>query len=120
MAANALCLVGLCMFDELCGHSAPKLVRSNLGVLKNEGSCCHYSSLTYVAVVEECCSHAYERAVVDGAGMHCGIVSYGYVVAYHCWTCGVGDVYAGSVLHVGAVANGDWGDIASYHGVEPY
>ena len=41
--------------------------------------------------------------------MHCGIVTYGDIIANDGGTSGVGDVNARTILHVGAVADGDGG-----------
>ena len=113
-------LAGAGGLDVLGGDAAPDLVRGYLGALQHQGTGGDDGALPHLAVVEDGGPHADEGAVADGAGMEGDIVADGDVAAYMRGADVVGHVYAASVLHVGAVANGDRGHVATHHGVEPH
>ena len=58
--------------------------------------------------------------VVDGAGMDGDVMADGDIRADMRRTCVEGDVHAGAVLDIRAVADGDRGHVATDDGVEPY
>ena len=113
-------LAGAGGLDILGGDAAPDLVRGYLGALQHKGAGGDDGTLPHLAVVEDGGTHAYEGTVADGAGMEGDVVAYGDVAAYTRGADVVGHVYAGAVLHVGAVADGDGGHVAAHHGVEPH
>lgn len=52
--------------------------------------------------------------------MYGGVVAYGDIVLHDGGAGGVGDVYAGTILHVATIAHCDGGDIASDNSTKPY
>ena len=70
-------------------------------------------------MIEQGGTHTDESSVANGAGMHCGIVTYGDIIANDGGTSGVGDMNARTILHVGAVADGDGSHISTYHSIKP-
>ena len=112
-------LAGARGLDIAGGDAAPYLVWRNAGALKHQGASGNDRPLAHLAMVEEGGPHADEGTVVDGAGVDGAVVSDGDVAADLGGTGIVGDMDAGAVLHVGAVAYGDGGHIASHHCIEP-
>ena len=113
-------LAGAGGLDVLGGDAAPDLVKGYLGALQHQGAGSHNGALPYLAVVEQGGTHAYEGAVMDGAGMHGDVVANGDIAADMGGAGVVRHMDTGAVLHVGAVANGDGGHIATHHSVEPH
>ena len=106
--------------DEFGRNAAPQLVVTYLCILQHERPGGHHGPAPHLASVEQGGPHAYQCAVMHGAGMHGCVVADGHVVAYHRRAGGVGDMDARAVLDVGAVANGYRGYVAAHDRVEPY
>ena len=119
MGGETLRLVWACLLDEFRWHAAPNLVGTDLRALQDEGSGSHDGAFTHHDVVEDGGPHADECAALDGAGVDGGVVTDGDIVFDDGGTYLVGDVHAGTVLHVHAVAHMDVGHIATDYGIEP-
>ena len=113
-------LAGAGGLDIFGGDAAPDLVRRYLCALQHQGAGGDDGALPHLAVVEDGGTHAYEGAVVDGAGVDGDVVADGDVAAYMRGADVVGHVYAASVLHVGAVTKGDGRHVTAHHSVEPH
>ena len=113
-------LAGAGGLDVSCGDAAPYLVRGYLGTLQNKGAGGDDGAFANLAVVEQGGTHANEGAVADGASMEGDVVADGDVAADMRGAGLMRYMYAGAVLHVGAVADCYWGHVATHHGVEPH
>lgn len=100
-------------------NTTPNLVRRYLRILKHQGSCSYNRPFTHLATVEQRSSHTNQCVIMNSASMNGNIVSDGNVAADVRRTCLMGNVDTGTVLYIGAVANGDGGYIAPYYGIEP-
>jgi len=107
-------------FEVVGWYAAPDFVGWYLGVLQDEGSGGDDAALADLAAVEEGGAHADEGVVADGAGVDGDVMTDGDIGADVGGSGVVGDVDAGAVLHVGAVADGDGGDVATHDGIEPH
>ena len=119
MLGKALCLVGTCLLDKLGRHSAPYLVLTNLCALQHQCAGSYYCALAHFGIVEHRCAHAYQRSAAYRAGMHGGVVAYAHVVFNDNRTGGVGNMHAGTVLHVYTVAYGYGSHVSAHHGGKP-
>ena len=101
---ETLCLILLGVLDKLGRNATPQFMGTYLGVLQHQGTGSYNSPLAYLTVVEQSGSHAYQRTIMDGTGMHRGIVTDGNIIANDGGTSGVGDVDARAILHIGATS----------------
>ena len=113
-------LAGSYGLEVLGRHAAPYLVRRNLCVLQYQGTGSHDGAFAHLAAVEQGRAHADESVIVNGAGMDGDVMAYRHVVADMGRTCVEGYMHAAAVLDVRAVADGDWGYVATNDGIEPY
>ena len=112
-------LAGTGGLDIFGWYASPYLVGRYFCVLKHQCTGGNNGSLAHLTAVEERTAHADEGTVMDGAGVDGDVMAYGDVAADVCGASVVGDVDARAVLDVGAVANGDGGNVAAYNGIEP-
>ena len=112
-------LAGSGGLDVLGGYAAPDFAGADLGVLEHQCAGGDDGAFADFAAVEQGGAHADEGVVVDGAGVDGDVMADGDVAADVGGAGLVGDVDAGAVLHVGAVADGDGCDVAAHDGVEP-
>jgi hypothetical protein len=118
-----LSVVSLAWADrlEVLGWDAsPDFACRYLRVLEYEGSCGYDGAFAHLAAVEQGRAHADESVIVNGAGMDGDVMAYRHVVADMGRTCVEGYMHAAAVLDVRAVADGDWGYVATNDGIEPY
>ena len=106
--------------DVLGWYAAPDFASGDLRVLEHEGTCGYDGAFAHLAAVEQGRAHADEGVIVDGAGMDGDVMAYRHVVADMGRTCVEGYMHAAAVLNVRAVADGDWGYVATNDGIEPY
>jgi len=106
--------------EVLGRYAAPDFASGNLGVLQHQGTSGHDGAFANLTAVEQGGTHADEGIVMDGAGMDGDVVADGHVVADVGRASLMGDVDAGTVLNVGAVADGDGSHVAAYHRIEPH
>ena len=105
--------------EVLGRHASPYLTSRNLGILQHQCTSSNDGALTHLTAVEQRRTHAYQGAVVDGAGMNSNIVSNSNIRADMRRSRLVGNMDAGAILHIGTVANSNRSHIATYHGIEP-
>ena len=106
--------------DVLGWYAAPDFASGDLRVLEYEGTCGYDGAFAHLAAVEQGRAHADESVIVNGAGMDGDVMAYRHVVADMGRTCVEGYMHAAAVLDVRAVADGDWGYVATNDGIEPY
>ena len=106
---------------EVLGWDAsPDFACGDLRVLEYKGTCGYDGAFAHLAAVEQGRAHADESVIVNGAGMDGDVMAYRHVVADMGRTCVEGYMHAAAVLDVRAVADGDWGYVATNDGIEPY
>ena len=117
------CIVSLSRtggFDILCRHTAPDFMRSDLCVLQHQGPSSDNGPFAYLTAIQQGGPHANEGMVVNGAGMHGDIMSDGDIAANMRGSRLVSHMDAGTILYIGAVANGDRRHVAPHYSIEPY
>ncbi len=113
-------LAGADGLDVFGGYPTPYLTGGNLCVLEHQGTGGDNGALAYLAAVEQRAAHADESVVVDGTSVDGDVMADGDIAADVRRARLVGDMDAGAVLHVGAVADGDGCHVAPDDGIEPH
>lgn len=106
-------------FQVLCRYPTPDFTGRNLGVLKNQRTGGNNRPLAHFTSIKQRRPHTDEGSVVDGTGMDSHVMSDGDIRTDMRRPRIVSYMYAGSVLNVGAVTDGDRGYITSHDGIEP-
>ena len=88
------------LLDELSWNTAPNLTRTNLCSTYHQRACGYNGALAHLTVVEQSASHADKTMVVNGTGMHSGIMANGDITANVQRTNLISGVQHGTVLHI--------------------
>ncbi len=106
--------------DVLGWYAAPDFACRDLRVLEYKGTCGYDGAFAHLATIEQGRTHADKGVIVNGAGMDGDVMTDRHVVADMGRACVEGYMHAAAVLDVRAVADGDWGYVATNDCVEPY